>query len=126
MPEVELDRLIDELSSALDELRERERLRYCGADRRRARGAGAKDKLTTADRVLATVLYLRKLGTRDLLAQLFGVNGGTLTRAVHQVQPLLAERGRTIPPSTARFRTPTDVATFLATINDPTKTKPAC
>ncbi|MCF3105951.1 ISAzo13 family transposase [Streptomyces roseoverticillatus] len=126
MPEAELDRLIDELSSALDELRERERLRYRGADRRRARGAGAKDKLTTADRVLATVLYLRKLGTRDLLAQLFGVNGSTLTRAVHQVQPLLTERGRTIPPSTARFRTPTDAAAFLAAINDPTKIKPAC
>ena len=48
----------------------------------RARGAGAKDKLTTADRVPATVLYLRRLRTRDLLAQLFGVNGSTLTRAV--------------------------------------------
>lgn len=45
-------------------------------------GSGAKDKLTTADRVLATLLYLRKLGTRDLIAQLFGVNGSTLTRAL--------------------------------------------
>ncbi len=114
MPEAELDRLINELMPALDELRERERLRHRGGDRRRARGAGAKDKLTTAERVLATVLYLRKIGTRDLLAELFGVNGSTLTRAVHQVQPLLAEHGRTVAPSTARFRTPADVAAFLA------------
>ncbi|WP_405670302.1 MULTISPECIES: transposase family protein [unclassified Streptomyces] len=109
----------------MDELREQGRLRQRGGERIRARGAGAKDKLTTADRVLATVLYLRKLGTRDLLAQLFGVNGSTLTRAVHQVQPLLAEHGYKIPPSTARCRTPADVTTFLANTS-PTKIKPAC
>lgn len=91
----------------------------------RARGAGAKDKLTAADRVLATVLYLRKLGTRDPLAQLFGVNGSTFTRAVHQVQPLLAEHGYTNPPSTARFRTPADVTAFLANTS-PADIKPAC
>ncbi|CAM5336048.1 Transposase Helix-turn-helix domain-containing protein OS=Streptomyces griseomycini OX=66895 GN=FHS37_003524 PE=4 SV=1 [Streptomyces griseomycini] len=102
------------------------RLQQRGGERIRARDAGAKDKLATADRVLATVPYLCKLGTRDLLAQLFGVSGSTLTRAVRQVQPFLAEHGCTIPPSTARFRTPTDVAAFLATANDGTKSKPAC
>jgi hypothetical protein len=71
------------------------------------------------------VLYLRKLGTLDLLAQLFGVNTSTLTRAVHRVQPHLAEHGCTIPPSTARFRTPADVTAFLAT-SSPTRTKPTC
>ncbi|WP_417823523.1 helix-turn-helix domain-containing protein [Streptomyces desertarenae] len=105
--------------------RERERFRHPGGERLRAPGAGAKDKLTTADRILATVLCLRKVGTRDLLAQLFGVNGSTLTRAVHQVQPLLAERGYAIPPSTARFRTSADVALFLATAEGQTKIKPA-
>lgn len=124
MPEAELNYFVDELAPELAELRERQRLRQRGSEQRRAPGAGAKDKLTTADRVLATVLYLRRLGTRDLLAQLFGVNGSTLTRAIHQVQPLLAERGRTIPPSTARFRTPADVAAFLAAANDGTKSKP--
>ncbi|MCF1512532.1 helix-turn-helix domain-containing protein, partial [Streptomyces glomeratus] len=109
----------------LDQLREQGRLQRRGGERVRARGAGAKDKLTTADRVLATVLYLRKLGTRDLLAQLFGVNASTLTRAVHQVQPLLAKRGHTIPPSTARFHTPADVTAFLANSN-PTKIKSPC
>jgi hypothetical protein len=114
MPEPALDELVDQLAQELDESREQERLQQRGGERIRARGAGAKDKLTTADRVLATVLYLRKCGTRDLLAQLFAVNGSTLTRAVHQVQPLLAEHGYTIGPSTARFQTPADVTAFLA------------
>lgn len=116
MPEVELNRLVDEMEPDLAGLRERERLRQRGGERRRAPGAGAKDKLTTADRVLATLLYLRKLGARYLPAQLFGVNGSTLTRAVHQVQPLLAERGHAIGPDAIRFRTPTDVTAFLALI----------
>ncbi|MCZ4611539.1 ISAzo13 family transposase [Streptomyces sp. Lzd4kr] len=125
MPEPALDELVDQLAPRLDELREHGRLQQRGGERVRARGAGAKDKLTTSDRVLATVLYLRKLGTRDLLAQLFGVNASTLTRAVHQVQPLLAEHGYTIPPSTARFRTPADVTAFLAN-SSPAETKSAC
>ncbi|MGV4988858.1 hypothetical protein ACWC0C_45905 [Streptomyces sp. NPDC001709] len=69
MPEPTLDELINQLAVNLNELREQERIQQRGGERIRARGAGAKDKLTTADRVLATVLYLRKLGTRGLLAQ---------------------------------------------------------
>jgi transposase len=125
LPEPALDSLVDQLAQKLDELRERGRHHQRGGERIRARGAGAKDKLTTADRVLATVLYLRKLGTRDLLAKLFGVNGSTLTRAVRQVQPLLAEHGYTIPPSTARFQTPADVTAFLANSSS-TEIKSAC
>ncbi|WTJ01499.1 transposase family protein (plasmid) [Streptomyces sp. NBC_00015] len=125
MPELALDELIDQLTWRLNELREQGRLQQRGGERIRARGAGAKDKLTTADRVLAPVLYQRKLGIRDLLAQLFGVTGSTLTRAVHQVQPLLAEHSYTIPPSTARFRTPADITAFLANSGS-TEIKSAC
>ncbi|WP_329319114.1 MULTISPECIES: ISAzo13 family transposase [unclassified Streptomyces] len=125
MPEPALDELVNQLAEKLEELREQARLQQRGGERIRARGAGAQDRLTTADRVLATVLYLRKLGTRDLLAQLFGVNGSTLTRAVRQVQPLLSEHGYTVPSSTARFRTPADVTAFLAN-SSPTETKSAC
>ncbi|WP_237532779.1 transposase family protein [Streptomyces sp. SID8352] len=125
MPEPALDKLVEQLAPKIDELREQGRIQQRGGERIRARGAGAKDKPTAADRVLATVLYLRRLGTQDLLAQLFGVSGSTLTRAVHQVQPLLAEHVYTIPPSTARFRTPADVTAFLANSN-PTEIKSAC
>lgn len=72
------------------------------------------------------MLYLRKLGTRDLIAQLFGVNGSTITRAVHQIQPLLADQGYTVRPSTARFRTPADVTAFLTNNSNPTEIKSAC
>lgn len=112
-------------AAAVGRSREQERLQQRGGERNRAGDAGAKDKPTTADRVLATGLYLRKLGTRDQLAQLCGVNRSTLTGAVHQVRPLLAEHGYTIPPSTARFRTPPDVTELLAN-SDPTEIKPAC
>ncbi|WP_442805778.1 transposase family protein [Streptomyces sp. NBC_01341] len=71
------------------------------------------------------MLYLRKLGSRDLIGQLFGVNGSTITRAVHQVQPLLAENGHTIQPSTARFRTPADVTAFISN-SRPTKINSTC
>lgn len=125
MPEPALDELADQLNEKQGGLREQERLTQQGSERIRARGAGAKDGLTTTDRVLAAVLYLRKLGTRDLLAQLFGVNGSTLTRDVHQVQPLLAEHGYTLPPSTARFRTPADITDFLANSSQ-TEIKSAC
>ncbi|MER7598471.1 ISAzo13 family transposase [Streptomyces hydrogenans] len=125
MTEPALEVLVEQLSRRLDELREHGRSQQRGGDRIRARGAGAKDKLTAAHRVLATILYLRKLGTRDLIAQLFGVNASTITRAVHQVQPLLADHGYTVRPSTARFRTPADVTAFLAT-SRPTEIKSAC
>jgi hypothetical protein len=94
MPEPALDELVDQLTTKIDELREQGRLQQRGGERIRARGAGAKDRLITAERVLATVLYLRKLGTRDLLAQLFGVNGSTLTRAI---SPSPAPPGRARP-----------------------------
>ncbi|GGY90231.1 hypothetical protein GCM10010343_14640 [Streptomyces avidinii] len=98
MTEPALGDLVDQPSQTLDELREHGRSQQRGGDRIRARGAGAMDTMTTADRVLATILYLRKLGTRDLIAQLCGVNGGTITRAVHQIQPLLADHGCTVRP----------------------------
>ncbi len=125
MPEPALGELIKKLAAKIDELSEQGRLRQRGGERIRSRGAGAKDKLSAADRLLATVLYLRKLGTRDPFVQLFGVNTSPLTRAVHQVQPLLAEHGCTIPPSTARFRTPADVTAFPANSSS-TKIKPTC
>jgi hypothetical protein len=109
----QLTNLIDELTPALAHRREQSRQARRGRQRHRAAGAGAKDSLSAADRILATVLYGRQLGTHALMAELFGVTRSTLTRALQDVQPLLAERGPLIPPSTARFRTPADVRAFL-------------
>ncbi len=122
----QLDALAGSLIPAPAHQRERLRHERRGGERLRARGAGAKDKLPDADRVPAAVLCLRKIGTRALPARLFGVAGSTLTRAVQEVRPLLAEHA--IPPPTARFRTPTDVATHLDAYGSqtPRKIKPAC
>ncbi|MET9478210.1 transposase family protein [Streptomyces sp. NPDC002922] len=79
-----------------------------------APGTGAKAKLAPADRILATVLHLRKLATMNLLGQLFGVSAVTISRASQEVRPLLEAHGHHIDASTARFRTPTDLATFLS------------
>ncbi|WP_329327319.1 transposase family protein [Streptomyces mirabilis] len=79
-----------------------------------ASGTGAKAKLAPADRIQATVLHLRKLATMDLLGQLFGVTAMTISRASQEVQSLLEAHGHHINTSTARFRTPSDVARFLA------------
>ncbi|WUP61235.1 transposase family protein [Streptomyces sp. NBC_00258] len=76
-----------------------------------------------ADRVLATVLHLRKLATMDLLGQLFGVTAMTINRAKQEVRPLLETHGHHVDTSTARFHTPADVATFLASNPTPTKVK---
>ncbi|WP_327425624.1 transposase family protein (plasmid) [Streptomyces sp. NBC_01527] len=46
-----------------------------------APGTGAKAKLAPADRILVTVLHLRKLATVDLLGPLFGVTAMTISRA---------------------------------------------
>jgi hypothetical protein len=94
-----------------------------GGNRLRARGAGAKDTLTASDRILATVLHQRKTGTHDLLTALLGVTRSTMSRAVQEVQPLLAEHGHPIPPSTARLRTPADLAAFLTLEAAQRKTK---
>lgn len=124
----QLDALINALIPTLMQQREQTRCERRGGERRRRRGAGAKDKLADTDRILATVLCLRKIGTHDLLAQLFGVTRSTLTRAVQEVRPLLAEHDHAIPPSTARFRTPTEVAAHLDRYGShpSEKIKPAC
>ncbi|MDQ1033936.1 hypothetical protein QFZ75_000352 [Streptomyces sp. V3I8] len=85
----QLSELIDSLPPAMEVQRE-EVLRTCrGHERPVTPGAGAKAKLTSADRVLVTVLHLRKLATMDLLGQLFNTTGMTISRAAKDVRPLL-------------------------------------
>lgn len=47
----------------------------------------------------------------------------TISRAKQEVNPLLEEHGHHINTSTARLRTPVDVAAFLASDPTPTKVK---
>jgi hypothetical protein len=123
----DLATMTDQLASAQAARRERQRDTRRGAERRRAPGAGPRPKLTDADRVLATVLYLRKLCTQAVLGELFAVDRGTITTTVQETRPLLEQHGYVIAPSTARFPAPADLIACLArTTETPTKIKPAC
>ncbi len=77
-------------------------------------GAGAKHRLVFVDRLLATLVHLRHATTHDVLACWFGVDRSTITRAIAEVRPLLAERGCTISPG-VRLRTLAEVIDHLGT-----------
>jgi hypothetical protein len=68
-----------------------------GADRRRAPGAGRRHELVFTDRVLVTLAVLRLQIPHAALAVMFGIDRSTVTRAVHEVRPLLAGRGYATP-----------------------------
>ncbi|WP_242000063.1 transposase [Streptomyces klenkii] len=64
------------------------------------------------DRLLATLVHLRHGTTHDVLACWFGMDRSTITRAISEVRPLLAERGCTISPD-LRLRTLAEVVNHL-------------
>jgi hypothetical protein len=64
------------------------------------------------DRLLATLVHLRHGVTHDVLACWFGVSRSTITRAVGEIRPLLAERGCTVDGG-LRLRTLADVVAHL-------------
>jgi hypothetical protein len=59
------------------------------------------------------VLHQRKLATQELPGELFGVTKMTITRAVREVSPLLQAHDYQTTASTARFRTPAEIAAYL-------------
>ncbi|MDT0438683.1 MULTISPECIES: helix-turn-helix domain-containing protein [Streptomyces] len=77
---------------------ERHQARLASRQRRRAVGADAKHRLVFVDRLLPTPVHLRHGTTHDVLACWFGVDRSTITRAIGEVGPLLAERGFTVSP----------------------------
>ncbi|WP_448618427.1 transposase family protein [Geodermatophilus sp. URMC 65] len=90
----------------------RQDARLADRPRRRAVGAGARYRLVFLDRLLATLVHLRHGVTHDVLACWFGVSRSTITRAVGEVGPLLAERGCTVEGG-LRLRTLADVVAHL-------------
>jgi hypothetical protein len=75
-------------------------------------GAGAKHRLVFVDRLLVTLVHLRHGVTHDVLACWFGVDRSTITRAIGEVRPLLAERGCTVTAG-VRLRTLAEVVDHL-------------
>jgi hypothetical protein len=107
--------LIDELADswmAQQEGRLRERR---GHERLRAAGAGPSHGLVFTDRVIATLVIPRFQLPHEALAVFYGVDRSTITRAVHEIRPLLAARGFAVPGKPEpRPRTLADVFAYAA------------
>ncbi|XEC28365.1 transposase [Streptomyces fradiae] len=91
---------------------ERHQAKLTSRPRKHAVGAGAKHRLMFVDRLLATLVHLRHGVTHDVLACWFAVDRSTITRAIGEIRPLLAERGCTISPG-VRLRTLAEVIDHL-------------
>ena len=90
----------------------RHKARLAARPRKRAVGAGAKHRLVFVDRLVATLVHLRHGVTHDVLACWFEVDRSTITRAVGEIRPLLAERGCTVGPG-VRLCTLAEVVEYL-------------
>ena len=110
-----LGRLIDDLAGAwmiAEESRLHERR---GHDRMRAPGAGPDHDLPFTDRVIVTLVHLRFQLPHAALAGLYRVHRSTVTRAVHEIRPLLAARGFAVPGNPdLRLRTLADVFAYAS------------
>jgi transposase len=85
---------------------ERHRHRRRGGERLPgARGGVFRQKITNPERVLATVLYQRKLCSQDTLADLFHISRRAIGDIVRELAPILAQVGYTPVPAGQRFRT---------------------
>ncbi|MFF7321805.1 transposase family protein [Streptomyces albogriseolus] len=105
--------VIAELVAEVDPLwHARHQAKLASRPRKRAVGAGAQHRPVFVDRLLATLVHLRHATTHDVLACWFGVDRSTITRAIGEMRPLLAERGCTISPG-VRLRTLAEVVDDL-------------
>jgi transposase len=109
----DLARLAERLAPAQDAQAAQRRFEQRGGPRRRARGAGSKGLLASADRVLITVVYLRQICSQNVLSDLLGINTNTIGPAIAETRQLLTEHHRSIPATTLRFATANALTEFV-------------
>jgi transposase len=120
----ELAAITERVKHVQDARNERHRHRRRGGERLPgARGGVFTQKITDAERVLATVLYQRKLCTQDTLAELFQVSRRTIGDVVREVGPILTQDGFTPTPATTRFAGAADLLDSIPASTD-TATRP--
>lgn len=78
----EFDRLLGELTTAVESLRKK---RAQQPVRHRRPGAGPKHKLTLADQLVLTLIYYRTYVTQDFLGFLFRIDKGTACRIIQKM-----------------------------------------
>jgi transposase len=119
----ELQQLIRRLAIPHAAAIERRRYRQRGADRLPGtRGGVFRQKISDADRILATILYHRKICTGTVLAGLFHVSRRTIGTIIADITPLLEQHGPLIEPASARYATTADI---LASVTNDTGPQPA-
>jgi hypothetical protein len=117
MSRQELQQMIDRLSFLQAAQTERRRYRRRGGERLPgARGGIFQQKITDADRILTTILYQRRVCTRQVLADLFQVSPRTIGNALLEARPLLQHDGYISIPARSRFSSAT---ALLASITPP-------
>lgn len=89
----EFDSLADEILPQLA-AGDCQRLNRERPQRQREIGGGRSSMLSMADRLLLTVVWLRKYPNHETLGYLFGVSDSTAGRYIHQVLPVLEAAGR--------------------------------
>jgi hypothetical protein len=110
-----LARLIGELAAPWTAAGEERLLERRGHERRRAAGAGPDHDLPFTDRIIATLVHLRFQLPHKALAELYRVDRSTVTRAIHEIRPLLAARGFAVPGEPGvRLRTLADLFAYAA------------
>ena len=81
----------------------------------RAEGGGPNHRLPFTDRVIATLVIMRLQLPHAALAVFYQVDRSTLTRAVNEIRPLLADRGLAVPGKPGvRLKTLADVFAYAA------------
>ncbi len=90
------------LDQVLPRYQDHEQQRHARPDRRRAPGAGRVFALDSRDQLLATLVWLRRYPTHQVLAWLFQVSDSTTVRIVARLLPLLEQLGH----DTMRFPDP--------------------
>jgi hypothetical protein len=114
MSRPKLHQLIERLSvQQAAQIQRRRHQRRGGARLPGARGGVFRQKITDAERILATVLYQRGVCTRRVLAELFEVSPRTIGNALLEVRPLLEQNGHVATPAKTRFST---AAALLASV----------
>src|SRR5215472_18521537 len=115
MSRTRLAKLLEEMAAPWAAAERDRLLARRGHVRLRAAGAGPGHDLPFTDRVIVTLVHLRFQLPHAALAGLYRVGRSTITRAIHEVRPLLAARGFAVPGQPElRLRTLADVFAYAA------------
>lgn len=115
MSRQELHQMIERLTPLQAARLERLRYQRRGGERLPgARGGIFQQKITDAERVLAAILYQRKVCTRQALSELFEVSPRTIGNTLIETRPLLEHDGYNPAPAPTRHRS---AASLLASIS---------